>query len=119
MKILDLDDIIERPVHFMLLQRERMLKPIRLNEFLGIADAFSRIESEPSSNAVDLARQYFNIFSSCIEPIELSDVLKMTQAQCAALLSIITRRMQGESVESLADSNEEVDLKKKHQNQLS
>ena len=106
MPVLDLDELIEEPVKFRLLGIDRIIKPLTSENFFKVTNAFSKIQNSESKTPKLLAAEYFDIFNSCVEPITMSDVNGMTQAQIAALIIMIVRRIQGESVESLSDIEE-------------
>lgn len=113
--VVDLDDVIVRPVTFIFKGREHLIKPINLGEFFLLNNAFTAM-ARKQQTPQEIALSYFQLMSAVCDTIQLEDVLKMTQVQAAAMVALILRRLQGEKAESLSELSEEE--KKKTQRSL-
>lgn len=113
--VLDLDDLVEKPLPFRLHGKQHEISPISLEEFLSIAAGFKELSlaaNDPERSVVDLINAYHNLFSRVCKTITREDVEKMQQAQCASLLILIMERMQGETAKTLVSKIGSLEKKK-------
>lgn len=113
--VIDLDELVEEGVSFQLLGKTRELVPLSLETFLAVQNkmaALAILVNGPSANPSTVADAYHAVFAAVVRPIAREEVSQMTSVQAATLLSLITRRIQGESEESLKRIEEEASKKK-------
>lgn len=119
-RILDFDEVCESPMEFRLLGKDRKILPISLEKYAAYVNEFATInaQGEEHHGGVEaIAEKWHHYLSQFIEPLELSEVSRMSIAQIAMCFSAIVRRVQGETAASIGDvediSAEEVKKKSK------
>jgi hypothetical protein len=96
----DFDEIIERPIPFMLHKKLRHIKPITFETLLIIGVSVQQVEKGLVQG--DVFDVYYSIFSQAIDDITIKDIKSMTPAQLCAVYALIMRRINGESADSIA-----------------
>jgi hypothetical protein len=96
----DLDAMVSHPVAFRLHGQIHEIRPISVKEFYAFTNAIvslqglEKAEHITPSQVVDL---YQRLIQSVCDSIDRSDVEKMTQAQCGALLNLIMECVTGKA----------------------
>lgn len=113
--VLDLDEVVERPMVLRLLGIEREIAPVSLEVYSTYVNEFTELTKDTSTkNTEELAVKWHGYLSQFIKPLDLEEVKRMTLAQVAMCFSAIVRRIQGESSASISTlSPEEAEEKKK------
>ena len=103
--VLNLDEMILSDCEFVLLGVKRVMKPLELEAYFKLNGALASLKeiASQTKDAKLLAQAYFIVFSSCVEPISLDDVLGMSQAQVGALVTLLIRRQYGEDLSKVYD----------------
>lgn len=96
----DLDAMVAHPVAFRLHGQIHEIRPISVKEFYAFTNAIvslqglEKAEHITPTQVVDL---YQRLIQSVCDSIERSDIEKMTQAQCGALLNLIMECVTGKA----------------------
>jgi len=96
----DLDAILAKPVWFRLHGRERQIKPITVKEFFLYSNAlaeFYALKDKPEVTNNELIDVAFKLSKSVCDDIERVDIERMSQAQWAALFSLIMETVTGKA----------------------
>lgn len=96
--VADLDALDSRPVYFRFLGRMFKIPPISTGQLLNVYAGFMKVDMLAKSNAIDadkLIDTYTELFSSMCPEITREIVSKMTQAQAAALYTLIFETVSG------------------------
>lgn len=101
--VTDLDAIVSESVPFRFQGRIHELKPISLAEYLKFLNAMTEMnaafqdkEAATPMTARDLAAKYHAVISAVCDSITLDDVMKMEQAQVAALYQLVIDQVTGQ-----------------------
>lgn len=102
---LDLDGLIEEAVEFKLLGQVRRIKPMDVATMFKFTNSMEALAEKARANAgsSELIKSYCDIFSSCVEPFSMDDLLKMRTAQMMSLYGLILRRVYGEDLAKTFD----------------
>lgn len=98
--VTDLDAIVAEPVPFRFGGKIHFIKPVLLDEFLKFSNAQATFSNKMNDDVLltptGLAEQYHKVISSVCDTISLKDVLKMEQAQVAALYQLVLDAVTGQ-----------------------
>lgn len=98
--IANLDDLITKPTAFTLHGKEHVIEPLSTKLFLQWSEAladFYALKEKPKVEADVLIDTYLKVFKSVCPTIERKDLEDATQAQIAALYSIILDHCTGKT----------------------
>lgn len=96
--VCDLDALESQPVYFRFLGQGFAIPPISTGKLLKVYAAFMKVDALAKSNAIDadkLIDTYTELFSSVCPEITRDHVSKMTQAQAAALFTLVFETVSG------------------------
>jgi len=96
--VCDLDALDSRPVYFRFLGQSFEIPPISTGQLLKVYAAFMKVDLLAKSNAIDadkLIDTYTELFSSVCPEMTRDHVSKMTQAQAAALFTLVFETVSG------------------------
>ncbi len=96
----DLDRMVADSVAFRLHGKVHKIKPITVKEFYEYSNAIARLKVIEKADKVkkdEIVDAYYNLIHSVVDTINLSDVENMTQAQAAALFSLILDAISGKA----------------------
>lgn len=96
----DLDAMIAHPVAFRLHGKVHFIRPISVKEFYAFTNAMLSVQGLEKAEHVTPAQiidLYYRLVASVCDSIDRSDIEKMTQAQCGALLNLIVEVVTGKA----------------------
>lgn len=105
--VLNLDELTQESVEFLLHGERRRIKPFDVLTSLKITNVLSHITKNESIKATldskELVKPYFDLFVSCVEPFTYEDFTKMSLSQWMSLYMLILRRECGEDLAKTYD----------------
>ena len=96
----DLDALISDPVAFRFKGKAHVIKAISVQEFLKTSEALARMNTLLEAKTVgfeEIVDSYYELIHAVCDTIHREDVLKMTQAQVSALISLVIKAVTGEA----------------------
>jgi len=100
MKIANLDSIITESVSFTLLGRDHTIKPVTLEQYLLITQAWASLEDLRKSEKINdeqILDAYYKCVSPVVKSLQRDDFNKLSIQQIGALLQLITKTVTGEA----------------------
>lgn len=96
--VVDLDEILAKPVAFRFAGKIHVIKPIQTKEFYSLANATAELWALRDAKNItpdQLIDRYYALISSVCPSIKRKDVEGMTQAQVTALYQLIMDTVMG------------------------
>jgi hypothetical protein len=109
--VVDLDEILAKPVAFRFAGRVHTIKPIQTKEFYALANATAELwalRDAKELTADQLIDRYTALISSVCHSIRRKDIEGMTQSQVTALYQLIMDTVMGKT-----QASDQQDVKKK------
>lgn len=109
--VADIDAIDVRPALFRWQGKAHKLRPVTTREYLKVTETFAKMDALGKAGnytADDLVTVYAELIGSICDTIKREDVLKMTQAQVAAVLQLIIDHVTGRIPTETEKKNKEV-----------
>jgi len=100
--VADLDAMVSEPFAFKLHGKQRIIKPIQLEEFLKYTNAYAMLWNKAEDGTKKLSDEklldiYVALFTSVCDDITKDDIRKMSQAQIGALFQLISDAVTGKA----------------------
>ncbi len=96
--VTDLDAILQSPGHVRLHGKEHEIQPVLVGEFFAFANALAAIKDIEKRDKItlhELVDAYYGLIFPICPTITKEDILKSSQAQIAALMSMIQSHVLG------------------------
>lgn len=98
--ISDIDAILAQPIYFRLHGKVRSIKPVSTENFLKYTAALSGfygLREQKNVTPDELINAYHELAKSISDDISRDDICQMTQAQVAAMFTLILKSVSGEA----------------------